>query len=167
MNQPGDEVTVRKLDAAGREKWSWHAVVRTATATSLHVEARFNAPEAERFGLEFRRGDRILESYFADRWYNIFAVYGAAQGDFKGWYCNISRPAHLEDGEVIWVDLELDVVVRPDHRSAVLDEEEFAGLLISENERVAARRAVDELLRHARAASGPFASPGAEDPTQA
>ena len=166
MNRPGDEVTVRKLDVAGGEKWRWRAVVHQATARSLLVEARFNAPEVDRFGIEFRRGDRILESYFADRWYNIFAVYGSDTGVFKGWYCNISRPANLTDGEVDWVDLELDVVVRPDHRSAVLDEEEFAALRIPEDERLAARRAVDELLRHARAASGPFASAEGGDPTQ-
>jgi hypothetical protein len=119
VNQPGDEVTVRKMDPAGGEKWRWRAVVRHATSSSLQVEARFNAPEVDRFGIEFRRGDRILESYFADRWYNIFAVYGADTGVFKGWYCNISRPADLKDGRVDWVDLELDVVVLPDHRSAV------------------------------------------------
>ena len=166
MNQPGDEVTVRKLDASGGEKWRWRAVVRHATSSSLHVEARFNAPEVDRFGIAFRRGDRILESYFADRWYNIFAVYGSDTAVFKGWYCNISRPADLKDGEVDWVDLELDVVVQPDHRSAVLDEEEFDALLIPEDERLAARQAVDELLRHARAASGPFASGEGGDPTR-
>jgi len=167
VNQPGDEVTVRKLDAAGGEKWRWRAVVRHATSSSVHVEARFNAPEVNRFGIEFRLGDRILESYFADRWYNIFAVYGSDTGVFKGWYCNISRPADLKDGEVDWVDLELDVVVRPDHQSAVLDEEEFAALLIPEDDRLAARQAVDELLRSARAASGPFAPTEEGDATRA
>jgi hypothetical protein len=156
MNRPGDEVTVRKLDTLGGETWRWQAIVRLATATSVQVEARFNAPEADRFGLEFRRGDRLRETYFDDRMYNIFEVYGADSGAFKGWYCNICRPARLGDGEVTWVDLGLDVVVRPDYGTAVLDEDEFAALIIPPEERVAARGAADELLRLARSASGPF-----------
>lgn len=156
MIQPGDEVTVRKLDPAGGEKWRWKAVVHQATATSVVVEARYNAGDADRFGLPFRGGDRLLESYFADRWYNVFAVFAADTGDFKGWYCNVSRPAQWLDGEITWVDLELDVVVHRDGRSAVLDEDEFAALDLEEGERLAARAAVDELLRHAQDRTGPF-----------
>jgi protein associated with RNAse G/E len=165
VNQPGDKVTVFKMDTQGGEKWRWLATVLRVDARSIQVEGHFNAPEVERFGLAFCHGDRLVETYFVDRWYNLFAIYGADAGEFKGWYCNIARPPSLRGNELIWVDLELDVVVLPDRRAAVLDEEEFAALVIPEDERVAARRAVDELLHHARAASGPFASAGSGDPT--
>ena len=158
MIQPGDEVTVRKLDPAGGEKWRWQAVVRQATATSVVVEARYNAGDADRFGIAFRGGDRLLESYFADRWYNVFTVFAAETGDFKGWYCNVSRPAQWLDGEVTWVDLERDVVVHRGGRSAVLDEEEFAARALSAHERAAALSAVADLLQSARTRTGPFAS---------
>jgi hypothetical protein len=167
VNQPGDEVTVRKMGAAGGEKWRWRAVVRQVSATSMLLEARYNAGDADRFGLEFRGGDRLLESYFADRWYNVFALFAASTEDFKGWYCNISRPARWMDSEVQWVDLELDVVVRPDGQTAVLDEDEFSALVIAEDERMAALAAVDELLRHAQDRTGPFASPKPGEPAQA
>ena len=85
------------------------------------------------------------------------------RGVFKGWYCNVSRPARWLKDEIEWVDLELDVVVRPDGRSAVLDEDEFAALVIAEDERVAARAAVDELLRYAQDRTGPFASAALPD----
>jgi hypothetical protein len=167
VNRPGDEVTVRKLDPIGGEKWRWRAVVRQVSATSIVVEARYNAGDADRFGLEFRGGDRLLESYFADRWYNVFALFAANTGVFKGWYCNVSRPAQWMDSEIQWVDLELDIVVRPDGHSAVLDEDEFSALVISEDERVAARAAVDELVRHAHERTGPFASAEPGEPAQA
>lgn len=160
MNRPGDSVTIRKCDAAGREVWRWQAAVRRADAHSLEVEARFNAPEVDRFGLAFRRNDRLVETYFTDRWYNIFAVHDASTGAFKGWYCNICRPASLRDGEVRWEDLALDVVVLPDRRSAVLDEEDMRALPLPDDERQTARRTADELLRHARDRTGPFASDG-------
>jgi hypothetical protein len=167
VSLPGDTVTIHKFDTAGREMLRWHAVVRRAETTSIQVEARFNAPEVDRAGLAFRRGDRLLETYFTDRCYNIFAVYDADTPALKGWYCNVSRPARLQDSEVTWVDLALDVIVLPDGRTAVLDEEEFAALRIPEDDRRAARQAVDELLRAARAGSGPFASTEGGDPTRA
>jgi hypothetical protein len=151
-------VTIHKFDTAGREMLRWQAVVRRAEATSIQVEARFTAAQVDRFGLAFRRGDRLLETYFTDRWYNIFAVYDGDTPALKGWYCNVSRPARLQDGEVTWVDLALDVVVLPDGRTAVLDEEEFADLPLSDDERLDARQAVEELLRNAEDGSGLFPS---------
>lgn len=158
MSLPGDTVTIHKFDTAGREMLRWQAIVRRTEATSIQVEARFNAPEVDRAGLAFRRGDRLLETYFTDRWYNIFAVYDADTPALKGWYCNVSRPARLESGEISWVDLALDVVVLPDGRTAVLDEEEFADLPLSDDERLDARQAVEELLRNAEDGSGLFPS---------
>jgi hypothetical protein len=158
MNLPGDEVTIHKVDTAGREMWRWQAIVRRATATSIQVEARYNAREVDFFGLAFRRGDRLFETYFADRWYNIFAVHGADMRAFKGWYCNVARPAQWGEREITWVDLGLDVVVLPDRRSAVLDEEEFAALSLPADQQRAARNAVDDLLRQAREGSGLFTS---------
>jgi len=158
VTHPGAAVTIHKVNTDGREIWRWQGVVHRRDATSIQVEARFNAPQVDRFGLAFRRGDRILETYFTDRWYNVFAVYDADTPVFKGWYCNVSRPARLQDSEVTWVDLALDVVVLPDGRAAVLDEEEFAALPLSDDERRAARQAVEELLRNAEDGSGPFPS---------
>jgi hypothetical protein len=157
VNRPGDTVTIRKLDAAGREVWRWQATVRRVDSHSVQVEARFNAPEVDRFGLAFRRDDRLLETYFSDRWYNVFAVHDRDKGSFKGWYCNICRPAILADGEIRWEDLALDVVVLPDRRSAVLDEEEMTALPLAESERQKAWQAVQELLGLARDGTGPFA----------
>ncbi|HMK07956.1 MAG TPA: DUF402 domain-containing protein [Anaerolineales bacterium] len=161
MTRPGDPITVRKFDITGREMWRWPATLRQAGADTLVVLANFNAGEAEFFGLSFRRGDLLLETYHRDRWYNVFAVYDASASGFKGWYCNIARPAIWQDGEIQWVDLGLDVVVLPDRRAALLDQEEFAALDLSLEDRAAARAAADELLTHAQRGTGPFA-PGSE-----
>jgi predicted RNA-binding protein associated with RNAse of E/G family len=157
VNQPGDAITVRKLDTDGREVWRWQAVVRRADDASLQVEARFNAADQDLHGLSLRGGDRFVETYFSDRWYNVFEVRDGYTGAFKGWYCNVSRPARWSDGEVSWVDLGLDVIVFPDRSSAVLDEDEFAALHLAPGEADTAQRAAAELVRHARDRSGPFA----------
>ena len=54
-------------------------------------------------------------------------------------------------------DLALDLVVYPDGRSRVLDEDEFAALPLSAEERSRARRALEELQELCRRREGPFA----------
>ena len=89
-------------------------------------------------------GDRWTEYFYADRWYNIFEIH-ASDGRLKGWYCNVTRPASIGNGEVAAEDLALDLWVAPDGEPQVLDEDEFDALAISPAEREAARQALAEL----------------------
>ena len=45
-----------------------------------------------------RRGDRFIETYYTDRWYNIFEIHAREDDRLKGWYCNIAKPAVMEAG---------------------------------------------------------------------
>lgn len=79
-------------------------------------------------------------------------------GELKGWYCDVTRPAVVRDGELVVEDLDLDLWVSAD-RSAVLrlDEDEFAESGLAGRDPEAARAAVaalDELERLARSADG-------------
>ncbi len=147
---------VHKCDALGREVRSWHATVRDATPTSIRLEARFNGSDGVLQGLDLRRGDRFLETYYADRHYNVFAIFDVVTDQFKGWYCNIARPARIEDGHVRFADLALDLLALPDGTMHVLDEDEFERLELSEAERAAARASLEELQRLAQERAGPF-----------
>jgi hypothetical protein len=89
-------------------------------------------------------GDRWTEHFYADRWYNIFEI-RAGDGRLKGWYCNVTRPARIDDDEVSAEDLALDLWVAPDGETLVLDEDEFAALSLSPSEREAAQNALAEL----------------------
>ena len=157
MNRPGESVTIHKCNSFGVEVWRWTATVLHVEAGAIQVEARYNAGEVDRAGLLLRSGDRFLETYFADRWYNVFAVHDGESQNLKGWYCNISRPARLGDGSIAWDDLGLDLVVLPDCTATVLDEDEFDALPLSDEERAVARAALAELRGHARTGTGPFA----------
>ena len=159
MTQPGDQVTIHKCDSAGSEVWRWPATVVRVDPPSLQVQAHYNAQEVDRFGLSFRTGDRFLETYFADRWYNIFAVYDVDTQALKGWYCNVSRPARLQDGDVYWEDLGLDIVVLPDATIHVLDQDEFERLDLTESDRATALSSLEELRHLAQDRAGPFAMP--------
>jgi predicted RNA-binding protein associated with RNAse of E/G family len=152
-----EAIIVHKLDAAGREVWSYPTRLLARGPTWVRLEASFDLHEAAFPGLVLQRGDRMIETFYADRYYNVFAVYDGAGGPLKGWYCNIARPARLEAQQVSAEDLALDLLVYSEGGDLVLDEDEFAALGLSPAERSLARRALDELRDMAARRQGPFA----------
>ncbi len=152
-------VTVHKLDADGRAVWAYPTRLLARGATWVRLEALYDRSDVEFPGLILRRGDRMVETFYADRPYNVFAIYDGARGGLKGWYCNITRPARFESQEVFAEDLALDLLVLPDGGDRVLDEDEFAALDLSVDERSMALRALDELRDLAARRAGPFADP--------
>ena len=152
-----ERVTVRKLDAVGVEILRYAGKILRQSETSLVLEAIFDMEEREFHGLVFRAGDRFVETHYRDRWYNVLAIYDVDTGELKGWYCNVTRPAQIEDATVSAEDLALDLVVRLDGSWFVLDEDEFAALDLSSADRAHAEVALQELQRYAEALDGPFA----------
>ncbi len=145
-----DAITVYKLDHHGREVWRYPGRVLARDAHSIRLEGFFNRGDTPVGPAVFKRGDRLVETFYSDRWYNVFAVYDGDDGALKGWYCNVTRPATISDEAVSGDDLALDVWVSPDGAVTVLDEDEFAALALSEDERDAARRAVTQIIELAR-----------------
>jgi predicted RNA-binding protein associated with RNAse of E/G family len=139
-------ITVIKRDLQGEELWRYQGVVRRREGSAIHLEAPFNGKEAIFKGTTIRAGDLFLETYYTDRWYNIFEIRDREDGGLKGWYCNIGKPAMMEDeGVLSYVDLALDLWVAPDGRQSVLDEEEFLGMEMDPATRTRAREALEEL----------------------
>jgi hypothetical protein len=104
-------VTVHKLDAQGREVWTYDGIVLERGSHFLILQAFFDRQDADLCGLALHRGDRFVETFYDDRWYNVFAVHDRDTDEHKGWYCNITRPALLTDYAVKAEDLALDLVV--------------------------------------------------------
>ena len=94
----------------------------------------------------FRRGDRFVEWFYTDRWYNVFEIHDCDDDHIKGWYCNFTRPAGLTDGRVEADDLALDLWVGQDHNKQVLDRDEFDQLPITDHERREVELALETLL---------------------
>jgi hypothetical protein len=162
MSLPG--VTVHKLDAHGREVWHYPGVLLDATDSERRLLARFERGRVEVGGLVLAPGDLFLETFYTDRWYNVFDIFEAESRQRKGWYCNVTRPARFTDGHIHAEDLALDLVVLPDGTSAILDEDEFEALDLAEAEARACRQAIADLLALARARAGPFGDPPALPP---
>jgi len=108
-------ITVIKRNLQGEETWRYTGVLTRRAGTSLHLEAPFNGPETLVMGTFIKPGDRFVETYYTDRWYNIFEVHDRDDERVKGWYCNVAQPAVLEAGDRLsYVDLALDLWVAPD-----------------------------------------------------
>lgn len=139
-----NKVQVIKRNFDGEEIWRYPAEVLFQDTNSIVVSARFNRQDLFFNGVLLKHGDQFFEAYFDDRWYNIFEIHDRDEGLLKGWYCNVTYPATIKEGEVSYVDLALDLLVFPDGRQVVLDEDEYAALPLNPQ---AQQRAIAALAR--------------------
>ena len=151
-------IVVHKLRETGVEVWRYEGQILETTQTSFTLEARFNREKIEFHGITLENGDRFVETFHTDRWYNTFAIFDAEDNHFKGWYCNITRPARFESGHIYSDDLALDLIVYPAGRWLVLDEDEVDQLTITQEDRDHARDALHSLIGFAQNKEGPFHS---------
>ena len=149
-------MTIHKLDEKGHELWAYEARVMEQNNSLITLDALFDRNDVDIGELQLRRGDRFVETFYFERWYNIFAIYQQETNHFKGWYCNIARPAWLEGNHLYAEDLALDLVVMPDRHMTVVDQAEFENLTIPTVERIKALEALDELMDIAKNAIEPF-----------
>ncbi len=159
----GITITVHKLNEQGIEVFRYNGILVEEHGTSLTLEARFDRSDVQFFELTFREGDRFIETYYTDRWFNIFEIYDADDDHLKGWYCNITRPARIEQVHIYAEDLALDLLVYQDGRVRVLDEDEFEEIDISESDRKNALTALEEIKQWVERRKGPFSKLAVEN----
>ena len=142
------DVTVCKLDVQGQVTWQYSGQVLRREADQIVLEAFFNRDDMPFMNVVLKRGDRFVETFFSERWYNIFEIYDRDDGELKGYYCNVGKPAQIVDGSVSYVDLALDLWVTPDGRQTILDEDEFEDLKLDIETRSMALKGLRALQAH-------------------
>jgi predicted RNA-binding protein associated with RNAse of E/G family len=138
-------ITVSKLNENRQETWRYQGRLVERGADYLILEAFFDREDTQVHGMMLARGDRFVETYYTDRWYNIFEIYDRADDHLRGYYCNISFPAKIDEDKLSYVDLALDLLVFPDGRQVVVDEDEFEKLDLAASQRQQARAALEEI----------------------
>lgn len=140
-------ISVIKRDAEGRETWRYTGKILERGENFVRLEARFNREQDYPFqGTVLRVNDRFVETFYTDRWYNIFEIHDRDDDRIKGWYCNVGRPAVWEAEDTIsYVDLALDLWVSAAGRKEFLDWDEYARLRLDAATRVRVREALYEL----------------------
>ena len=146
---PMSDFTVHKLDENGRLILSYPATVLERSNNHVRLEAFFSREDMDLGYTTLKQGDRFIEYFYTDRWYNIFAIYDRDDGTFKGWYCNICRPSVIMETAVSCEDLALDIWLNPQGQITILDEDEFAALQLSTKEANATRQAFNALKQAA------------------
>ncbi len=147
-------ITVHKLDHNGREKIAYSGELISRNDHEIVLEAIFQYGLVEREYATLKPGDRFVEHFYADRWYNIFAIHEGEM--FKGWYCNITRPAKFAGDHIYSDDLALDYFMQPGGKEFILDEDEFEALRLESHEAASARAALEELRSMAAQRTHPF-----------
>jgi uncharacterized protein len=157
-------LVVQKLMYDGSKSYRWLGQEIHRDERHLFFTAVFERQGRDLGYVRFEKGDVFYEWYYFDHWYNVFQVYSES-GELKGWYCNITKPAQVQDDELTFVDLALDLWVWPDLRYLVLDEDELEDLVANgctTEDLAAARAALTELIRRTESntlPSRPFVGP--------
>lgn len=141
-------ITVIKQNPEGEETWRYSGTILKRGENHVVLEAFFDREDMNFHGMCLCKGDRFVETYYFDRWYNIFEIHDHSDDRLKGWYCNISSPATENDGIVAYKDLALDLLVFPDGCQIVLDENEFEALSLPPGERDTALAALAKLQEY-------------------
>jgi predicted RNA-binding protein associated with RNAse of E/G family len=111
------------------------------------LEALFNHLDMPFSDVILRQNDRFVETFFTNRWYNIFEIHDRDDDRIKGWYCDICTPAVLEGSQVSYVDLALDLWISTDGRPTIMDEGDFEKLELDDDTRQNALAGLDELMQ--------------------
>ena len=135
-----------KNDYLGNSVWEYDGKVIEQSASAFLLEAHFNRSDLMFNGVFLREGDRFLELYPLEKWFNIFEIHDKDNGEIKGWYCNITRPARYDAEKISYDDLALDLLVYPDRKMLVLDEDEFRSLSLIPIETLNAKKGLEQLI---------------------
>lgn len=138
-------VTILKLNLQNEVTWQYAGKFCRKTKNEIVIEAYFDREDMSMQGMPLFRGDRFVETYYTDRWYNIFEIHERENDSLRGWYCNISYPARFVGSVLSYVDLALDLIVTPNGQQIVIDEDEFNVLPLSNDDRRRALQALAEL----------------------
>jgi protein associated with RNAse G/E len=149
-------ITVSKLNSLGETKIQYQGEIVERQSHGVIILAYWKHPTKDLGYTRFEPGDRFIEYYYTNRWFNIFEISNAS-GERKGWYCNIAEPACIYDDHVEQIDLLLDVWVDPKGTALLLDEDEFeADTTLNDEQRKGARQGLHDLLQMIAAQTEPF-----------
>ncbi len=121
--RPGARLLLRATKFDGTAHWIQPFRVVSDDGTLLITEYRARTPIYTSRG-EFRSPYDSRVYFWRDRWFNVFRL-SRPGCSLALWYCNVTTPPTLQHSQINYVDLDLDVAVRPDGCIELLDQDEF------------------------------------------
>ena len=138
-------IKVIKQDYLGREVWQYSGTLVEIDDSRIVIEAYFDREDTPVDKMVIRPGDKFIETYYSNQWFNIYEIQDQQSENVKAWYCNISYPAEISKDTIVFRDLVLDLLVYPDGTQVVLDEDEFEALSVTGDLRQQALQALEQL----------------------
>ncbi|TCZ77857.1 DUF402 domain-containing protein [Paenibacillus albiflavus] len=98
-----------------------------------------------------------ISFFIPDQWFNIVAL--LEEGGIR-YYCNIASPAYLVDHVLTYIDYDLDVIVFPNGKVRVVDQDEYEEhKLVYDYSKIVqdkVERGLDSLLERIQCQRAPF-----------
>ena len=152
-------ITVRVLKHDGVEYRRWNASLSRQDGDLIVLDAEFDVDVNHEVLGQVKQHTRTVEYYWLGRWFNVFRFL-EDDGSTRLWYCNVNTPLELKEGELTYVDLDIDILVQPDFSYQVLDRDEFESNArrygYSDEEKRQAEKAVEVLFSMIEARQFPF-----------
>lgn len=105
-------IVVSKYDGRRRFLVETHALLVTPALLILHgAPGRAFVTAA---GVRHLTTTATLEYFPVGGWYNVVSLFDAASGALEQHFCNVIAPATWDGTTLSYVDLDLDLAVRPD-----------------------------------------------------
>lgn len=120
----GSTIPVVKLEPNGQPRTRYDGAVIESPKGWIAVRAAWPHGPMDLGYMAFKDGDYLDEYFALEQPFNAMALF-REDHSFVAWYCNITHPTRIVDGEIHWHDLYVDVVVYPDGSTLVRDEDEL------------------------------------------
>lgn len=161
MMKPGERIHVRACKTDGTIYRSWYAAIESVEPGSIVTIAPAESPVEDLVRGMYFTEHPMRAYYWFDKFYNLIEVF-ETNGDLLEIYINVASPPEFVDGEMRFIDHELDVVKVIPEQARLVDEDEFTEAIIKYRYgeefqgklRAAARQAL-ELADHWQAKSLP------------
>ena len=121
---PGSRILLRATKFDGAAHWIQPFTVVSDDGQLLVTRYQARTPIYSSRG-EFRSPYDSLVYFWRDRWYNVFRL-SRPGCELALWYCNVTTPPTFDGCQLSYIDLDLDVAVRPNGCVDLLDADEFA-----------------------------------------
>src|SRR5438270_13008615 len=141
----GESIFVHSYKHDGRLQRKWPARLVRFEGSLITLEGFFSEEVIHPILGTIKAGTLSTEFFWTDRWYSVF-LFREPSGELRNFYCNVNTPARLSEGVLSFVDLDVDVLVRPNFSFQVLDLEEFETHAVMYNYPPLFRRRVREAV---------------------
>lgn len=118
----GAEVKIVSFKHNGKLHRSWENNTILSYENGVCIGGNYATIVSESDGRLWRTTEPALFYFEEHQWFNVIIVF---EGDDYFYYCNICSPCEIKNGELHYIDYDIDIIVRSNYSYEIVDGEEF------------------------------------------